>query len=110
MEANRSASGCAAAKARRTRLAVSTMRAAILIRRIRKVVNSALANAWGLASDRTSCRSPLANQCSRVAHRGARSGYPLCRNQHRGRHSTEWLYDTLYCARGSHHAITSGRP
>lgn len=46
--ANRAASGCAAARATRTRLAVSVMRAAILIRRIRKVVNSALARGWGL--------------------------------------------------------------
>src|SRR6202167_6204596 len=46
--ANNAASGCAAAKATRTRLAVSTMRAAILIRRIRNVVNSAVASGWGL--------------------------------------------------------------
>ena len=46
--ANNAASGCAAAKARRTRLAVSTMRAAILIRRIRRVVNSAVASGCGL--------------------------------------------------------------
>jgi hypothetical protein len=41
--ANSSASGHAAAKAMRTRLAVSVMRAAILSSRARKVVNSALA-------------------------------------------------------------------
>ena len=48
----RSASGQAAAKASRTRLAVSMTRAAILIRRRRKVVNSALARsrALGMAS------------------------------------------------------------
>jgi hypothetical protein len=45
--ANNAASGCAAAKARRTRLAVSTMRAAILIRRIRKVANWAVASGCG---------------------------------------------------------------
>jgi hypothetical protein len=46
--ANSAASGCAAAKTTRTRLAVSTMRAAILIRRIRNVVNSAVASGCGL--------------------------------------------------------------
>jgi hypothetical protein len=46
--ANSVAPGCAAANAIRTRLAVSTTRAAILIKRIRKVVNSAVAaaGAW----------------------------------------------------------------
>jgi hypothetical protein len=43
--ANSTASGRAATKAIRTRLAVSAMRAPILIRRIRKVVNSAQASA-----------------------------------------------------------------
>ena len=49
---NRSASGQAAAKARRTRLAVSMTRAAILIRRRRKVENSAFARSriFGMAS------------------------------------------------------------
>ena len=46
--ANSSASGHAAAKAMRTRVAVSVMRAAILSSRARKVVNSALAKGWGL--------------------------------------------------------------
>jgi hypothetical protein len=46
--ANNAPSGCAAAKATRTLLAVSTMRAAILIRRIRNVVNSAVASGWDL--------------------------------------------------------------
>lgn len=46
--ANSAASGWAAAKATRTRLEVSMMRAAILIRRIRKVVNSAVASDCGL--------------------------------------------------------------
>ena len=45
---NRSASGQPAAKARRTRLAVSMTRAAILISRSRKVENSALARSRGL--------------------------------------------------------------
>src|SRR6476646_4514494 len=48
----RSASGHAAAKARRTRLAVSTTRAAIFKRRRRRVANSAVANSrtLGMAS------------------------------------------------------------
>ena len=46
--ANSSASGHAAAKAMRTRVAVSVMRAAILSNRARKVVNSARAKGWGL--------------------------------------------------------------
>ena len=47
---NRSASGQAAAKARRTRLAVSMTRAAILISRSRKVANSALARSRGFGN------------------------------------------------------------
>src|SRR5271165_6523702 len=51
-EAKRSACGQAAAKARRTRLAISTTRAAILRSFMRKVANSALARsrAAGMAS------------------------------------------------------------
>jgi len=51
---NRAASGQAAAKASRTREAVSVTRAAILIRRSRRVVNSAVASgcSWGMASRR----------------------------------------------------------
>src|SRR5664279_4840343 len=45
---NRSASGQAAAKAMRTRVAISVMRAAILIRRMRRVVNWAVASGCGL--------------------------------------------------------------
>ena len=66
MRRNNAWSGHAAAKATRTRVAVSVMRAAILRRRVRRVVNSALARGCGLslhksqlASDRTSCRSAL---------------------------------------------------
>src|SRR5450631_2086795 len=44
----RSASGQAAANARRMRLAVSTTRAAIFKRRRRSVENSAVANSWAL--------------------------------------------------------------
>src|SRR5664279_2849496 len=48
----RSASGHAAANARRMRLVVSTTRAAIFKRRRRSVANSAVANSWtlGMAS------------------------------------------------------------
>ena len=51
--------GQAAAKAMRTRVAVSLMRPAILIRRMRRVVNSAVASACdlGMAS-----RTPSINQ------------------------------------------------
>src|ERR1035437_8327941 len=43
-----SASGQAAVKAMRTRVAISVMRAAILIRRIRRVMNWAVASGCGL--------------------------------------------------------------
>src|SRR5512133_3582803 len=46
-EANRAASGQAAVKAMRTRVAVSMIRAPILIRRSRRVVNSAVASGCG---------------------------------------------------------------
>jgi hypothetical protein len=46
--ANRSASGQAAVKAMRTRVAVSVMHAPILIRCSRRVVNSAAARGYGL--------------------------------------------------------------
>src|SRR3954453_22339854 len=48
MPANNSASGCEAAKAMRTRAAVSMTRAATLISRSRSVVNSARASGCGL--------------------------------------------------------------
>jgi hypothetical protein len=49
MRRNNAWSGHAAAKATRTRVAVSVMRAAILRRRVRRVVNSALASGCGLS-------------------------------------------------------------
>ena len=71
--ANNAASGCAAAQAIRTRLAVSTLCAATLIRRIRKVVNSAVARRWGLGIvSRTLSISHWAPVCT-WRHSGSRS-------------------------------------
>src|SRR5690348_11644992 len=62
---NRSASGQAAAKAMRTRVAVSVMRAAILSSRARKVANSASASGWSFGmTSRTVSMSQYAAVCS----------------------------------------------
>lgn len=64
MPRNNSASGQAAAKAMRTRVAVLVIRPAILISRMRKVVNSAVASGWGLGiASRTVSISQYAAVC-----------------------------------------------
>ena len=63
----RSASGQPAAKARRTRLAVSMTRAAMLISRSRKVENSALARSRGLDGVANGEHEPVSRRAQREA-------------------------------------------
>src|SRR6202042_2807603 len=76
---NRSASGHAAANARRMRLVVSTTRAAIFKRRRRSVANSAVANSWtlGMASRTVSINQEAAvveNEADLIGERRTEAG------------------------------------